>query len=295
MSVVRILKNANTALEADAIFDRLEKDCAVRGISYPASREARIRLLQRDINTISEVMYIDIRNIRNCGYIIKSFDNDPPLDYDKLFADFDLLTAVQPDAKVNEYLYPDHHRGKGSSNLFPLLMAAKNREKVSFTYRFVRKRGKEIHYLADPYFLKENQQRWYLVAEADGKIRLFELDRITDLELTGERFKRNPEISEAGMFDNSYGIWNAPEIPVEEIELRYSPLDGEFLKEVPLHHSQQILADNDKEFRITVKLRITNDFVMALLSRANSLEVIRPLHLRERIKDVCSRCAERNK
>ena len=52
--------------------------------------------------------------------------------------------------------------------------------------------------------------------------------------------------------------------------------------------------DNDSEFRISLRLRITNDFVMALLSRSASLTVIKPLSLRARIRDIYKDAIERN-
>ena len=55
-----------------------------------------------------------------------------------------------------------------------------------------------------------------------------------------------------------------------------------------------ILADTPEEFRIALHLRITNDFVMELLSRSRSLEVIRPQHLRERIRNIYEAALQRN-
>ncbi|MFS6557285.1 WYL domain-containing protein, partial [Parabacteroides distasonis] len=74
----------------------------------------------------------------------------------------------------------------------------------------------------------------------------------------------------------------------------YSPLDGRFIKSAPIHSSQKVLVDSDEEFRISLRLRITNDFVMELLSRSNSLEVISPQHLRERIRKVYEEALKRN-
>jgi len=42
-------------------------------------------------------------------------------------------------------------------------------------------------------------------------------------------------------------------------------------------------------------LRITNDFVMELLSRSRSVEVIAPHTLRTRLYDTLRQAAERNK
>ncbi len=119
-------------------------------------------------------------------------------------------------------------------------------------------------------------------------------DHIIDYDRFFTDFDMLTSLDPAEYFRDSFGIWVDSAIPLEEIELAYSPLDGSFLKTVPLHPSQKILADNDAEFRIKLSLRVTNDFVMALLSRSRSLAVIRPLWLRERIREICASAAERN-
>ena len=40
---------------------------------------------------------------------------------------------------------------------------------------------------------------------------------------------------------------------------------------------------------------ITNDFVMAVLSRSRSVEVIKPLHLRQRIHEILKQALDRNR
>lgn len=132
-----------------------------------------------------------------------------------------------------------------------------------------------------PYFLKESLGLWYLLGfeageRAEAKLKLFAVDRITNLETCDETFRRDTSIDSHKLFLHSYGIWDDERIPVEHVVLFYSPLDGKFLKTTPLHRSQQILADNDEEFRISLDIRITNDFVMALLARSTSLTVISP-------------------
>ena len=79
-----------------------------------------------------------------------------------------------------------------------------------------------------------------------------------------------------------------------EYRFSYSALDGRFLKSVPLHHSQTILTDTENEFRISVRLRITNDFVIELLSRSTSLTVIKPASLRRRVAEIYEKALHRN-
>ena len=146
-----------------------------------------------------------------------------------------------------------------------------------------------------PHFLKESNQRWYLLAYEGDTLKTFGVDRIRNLHvLDNEHFRRDTSIDVQALFHDCYGIWDQADIPVEDIELRYDALDGKFLKSVPLHHSQVVLADTPEEFRIALRLRITNDFVMELLSRSRSLEIIRPLHLCERVRHIYEAALRRN-
>lgn len=51
---------------------------------------------------------------------------------------------------------------------------------------------------------------------------------------------RNDAIDIPALFRESYGIWNNPEDPVEEIVLKYDVLDGAFVKTMPIHPTQEL-------------------------------------------------------
>jgi hypothetical protein len=67
------------------------------------------------------------------------------------------------------------------------------------------------------------------------------------------------------------------------------------LKSLTLHPSQEVLRDTNDEFRIKLRLRITPDFVMEILSRSTSLKVIQPDALREQICTICRSAMEKNR
>lgn len=252
-----------------------------------------MRLLQRDIKSISDTFRIVIEKKDKYSYVMT--DREKWLvDYDRLFADFDLLTAVNPDSYVNRHVIPERSRNRGSHYLRDILLAIKDNYIIEFDYVNYRAGGRERHHKLAPHFLKEDQGLWYVVGYENGKLLLFGLDRIKNLEPTDEKFKFDDTLDIEKNFKDSYGIWADPEIPTEEIELRYDALDGSFLKARPLHPSQKIITDSSEEFRVTLRLKITNDFVMALLSRARSLEVIRPAHLRERIRSTLAEALARH-
>lgn len=255
-----------------------------------------LRTLQRDFNEIEDLFGIRIRfDKRQGGYYIDEEDDLKREQYDRLLLNFDLLNAMDSTANLHTYVLAEHHRPADNECLPLLLKAIKFSHPVAFTYIYVREGGITRAKRVLPHYLKEDQQRWYLLAYDGGVLKTFSTSCIRQLRiLTEETFERNMNIPVDDLFKECYGIWNQPDLPVEDIELSYDALDGSFLKSVPLHHSQEIIVDNDAEFRIRLRLRITNDFVMALLSRSRSLTVIKPLHLRERVRKVYEEALKRN-
>ncbi|MDE6216863.1 WYL domain-containing protein [Bacteroides sp.] len=255
-----------------------------------------LRTLQRDFNEIEELFGIHIRfSKKQNGYHIDEEDELKSEQYNRLLLNFDLLNAIDHTSNLHTYVLAEHHRPMDNECLPLLIKAIKFSHPVTFSYLYVREEGKIREKRVLPHYLKEDQQRWYLLAYDDGILKTFSAVCIRNLRIHDEEtFKRDMNINVEELFKDSYGIWNQPDIPVEEIELSYDALDGSFLKSVPLHPSQEVLIDNETEFRIRLRLRITNDFVMALLSRSRSLTVIRPQHLRERVRKVYEEALKRN-
>ena len=76
----------------------------------------------------------------------------------------------------------------------------------------------------------------------------------------------------------------------KNIILSFDPFNGNYIKSYPLHKSQKILMDDDKELRISLFLHETYDLVMELLSYGDNVKVIQPQSLinviKERIKNL---------
>lgn len=279
-------------VEADELIRYLENQMGYRGFEGSISK----RTLQRDIQDILDIFNVEIKHKKGYGYFIADRDEDPQFRYEELLMDFDLLTALDSECHARGYIIPEHHRPKGSDNLPLIISAIKDHREVYFDYTLFRQNNQLISPLVKPYFIKESLGLWYLVGvDTQNKLKIYAIDRISNLQLLDKQFKRDKGIDPDKLFKDSFGIWDNPDSPVEEIELSYSELDGKFLKNNPLHSSQTILKDTPEEFRIRLHVKITNDFVMALLSRSKSLTVIKPESLRAEIKEIYSRALERNK
>lgn len=289
--IIQKLSGKRKYIPADELISYLNLQMELRGYEVGLS----IRTLQRDIKDIAEMFDVEIRNYRGYGYYVDERSEETDIRYQEVLMNFDLLTSMNQSSQSVGFILPEHHRPKGSDSIPILISAIKELRFVEFDYILVRKDNKLISKSVKPHFLKESLGLWYLLAlDEHDTLKAYGIDRMQNINVADKTFKRDETIKPDELFKHSYGIWDDPSMPVEEIELLYSPLDGKFIKTTPLHSSQKILIDNDIEFRISLRLRITNDFVMALLSRSASLTVIKPPSLRARIREIYKEAIERN-
>ncbi len=135
-----------------------------------------------------------------------------------------------------------------------------------------------------PYAVKEFAKRWYLVAyseEADA-LRTYALDRIIGLERNGETFRMPKEFSVDELFRDSYGIYLPEGEEPVLVKLKASDRESAYLQDLPLHPSQMCIGPNLFALRV-----IPNpNFIMELCKRADRLEVLEPIELRQAVKQA---------
>lgn len=289
--IIRKLEGYKQYVPTEELQEYVRKDMEIRGGGSGHS----IRTIQRDIAMIEELFGIIIQHEQGRGYYIDRKEIASPDRYEELLMNLDVLSALNTDSGLQNYVITEHHRASGTEWMPYLLNAIRNSRMVRFDYTLVRHDNMMAHKYIEPYFIKECQHRWYLIGKDEGQLKVFGLDRICNLTVNkDDEFRKDTSINAHELFKDSYGIWNDPNMPIEDIILSYSPLDGMFIKTLPLHHSQEILIDNDEELRIKVRLRITNDFVMELLSRSSSLTVVEPISLRSRVCCILKNAVLRN-
>ena len=248
------------------------------------------RTLKRDLKEIRDKLGFAIEwDNRRKGYYIPDNDeaNDPE-GIARFLESFEILNSLNADNGLSRYVFPEHHHPSGTQHLYPLVQAMKEKRVITFNYYKFREQlitSREV----EPYAVKECRGRWYLIGKESGSniFKTFSLNYISNLNITARTFKRNNDINIDLSFRDSFGI-------IENITLSFDSLDGQYIKTKPFHHSQQIIKDTSEEFSITLRLRITNDFVMELLSRSRSLRVIQPLNLKERINEIYKQALLRN-
>ena len=253
-----------------------------------------LRTLQRNFHEIDELFGIEIKHAHGKGYYI--VERTAATDrYMQLFRDLEMLQFVQENKDMQDLIIPEGSQMVFSVEISPVIQAIRSRQTVSFDYTYFRENGKIRRKTVQPYFLKESQHRWYLLGkDEDGKMKCFEMGRMQGFKTHEETFQRDASIDGKALFQNCFGVWNDPEIPVEEIILRYDSLDAGFLKTMPIHPSQTIVREDADGITLRLQLRITNDLRMELLRRSRSVEVIQPEHLRQELHEIYEKALERN-
>lgn len=171
-------------------------------------------------------------------------------------------------------------------NLHQFIEAMKRSVRIRVVYR---KYGKDetSEMTVDPYFVKLINKRWYGIVKKPmegGWMFVLAFDRILSLELTDEKFKYPKGFDPVAFFRNSYGIVWDDEIPVEKIVIRAFGRQVYYLRDLPLHHTQQEIATEEDYSDFEITLRPTADFFTPLLSRGPFIKVLSPQWLADEIR-----------
>ncbi|MFN8234936.1 MAG: WYL domain-containing protein [Bacteroidia bacterium] len=245
------------------------------------------RTLQRDMKEIRNVFGIDIEYSKsNKGYYISQIETEN-MNFQRMIEAFDMFNSLNLAQDLMPFIHLEKRRPQGTENLYGLLHAIKNRLKIKFTYQ---KFWEEelTQRLVEPYALKEFKNRWYVLAKdsKDNNIKSFALDRLTNLEITTQSYQYPDNYSIEQSYRYCFGIISPNDEEPQDIILLFNPFQGKYIKTLPLHETQQVLVDNDKETRIKLKLCLTHDLIMELLSFGDNMKVIEPKSLADEIKQA---------
>ena len=108
------------------------------------------------------------------------------------------------------------------------------------------------------------------------------IDRISNLKLPNTHFIRNPKINPQKNFEHVIGLYYS-DLDAEEVILSFTPQQGNYIRTLPLHHSQEILQDDDGEFRIRIFVVPNFELRQKILMLGDSVEVIEPDWFREEV------------
>ncbi|MDD2550338.1 MAG: WYL domain-containing protein [Bacteroidales bacterium] len=267
----------------------LQNQSSVDGYNYSISQ----RTFQRDIKDIEHIHKIFIKyDHANKVYYIANEEDDKL--GQRMLEAFDLFNAFNTPERISQHIHFESRRPQGTDNLHGILHGIKNGFEVAFTYTKYWD-DKVSERTVQPYALKEFKNRWYLVCNdlKDNRIKTFGLDRLTDLEITRKGFEIPTSFDVGEHFKYCFGIISPNAQKPEEVVLSFTVFQGKYIKSLPLQHTQQVLIDNEEELRIKLKVFITEDFVMEIISHGERVKVLEPKSFANEIRSIHEAAAER--
>lgn len=271
------------------LVDRVQCDLMKNGYDTGISQ----RSIQRDLREMNDSWISVPYDKYNKGYYIPSDEAIDPI-FENLLEHVTLLSTLRNTENLSDYILPEQREITGLNHLSALIPALKNNRIVEFDYyKFTD--TEPSHRVIEPYFLKEFSDRWYLIAKEHGSnhTKTWGLDRIQNLIVTQRSFQRDSQFNPDEQYKNTFGIYTSDDLPVEEVTLSFTPKGGQYLLTRPLHSSQVTLLNTEHEIRIKIEVKLTNDFIMELLSQTDKMTVIAPQHLKERLQNIYKKATDR--
>lgn len=249
------------------------------------------RTLQRDIEQIRyefgiEILYNRSRN----GYMIDK-DNSVNLDSFIKFLEIAgtgemLADSLKEGKEVLDFIsFENEGNLKGIEHLKSIVMAIKNRRKLSFTHENYINETYKNHVIC-PYHLKEYQTRWYVYGSLDGTktFRTFGIDRLTNVKVLTEKYKPDTKVNPAKLFDEVVGLNYDGKI--EKVKLWVDLDQLKYLESLPLHKSQIILEKKEDGAILQISVRLNYELIQRILSMGASISVIEPKHFQDEVKSI---------
>jgi len=287
-SLLRYIHITNRLRKSPATFDQIDRYLTQQSELHSYHFNVSKRQFHRDLEDIASIFEIEI----NYDFKLKAYAINEELQSEisrRRLEAFDTFNAFKIDKTTSMSIHFEKRRPQGTENMISLLHSIKNNLQVNFSYhKFWEDQPKDR--TVEPLALKEFKNRWYLIARelnADnlaGSIKTFGLDRVKALDITRTEFKNSEKFNIDDEFQYCFGIISPKDEEPQEVILSFDPVQGKYIKSMPLHESQQILVDNDTELQIKLLLYVTYDFEMELLSYGQYVKVLKPDSLIQEMK-----------
>lgn len=176
-----------------------------------------------------------------------------------------------------------------NDHLEPIIKAMRSNLTLTISYKSYW-RDESSTFDVEPYCVKVFKQRWYLVGKSPyyDQVRIYALDRILDLEITDVKFKMPAKFNPTEFFEFFYGIIAHENPEAETIKLKVSAGQSNYLRSLPLHHSQKEIEKTEDYSIFKLRLCPEFDFQQEILSQTPEIEVLEPEWLRKEISEKLS-------
>jgi predicted DNA-binding transcriptional regulator YafY len=275
-----------------------------RPYSYPSKAKLLDKLNALDLGTVSErTLERDLKTLRNEYFLEPAYDPRRRGYYlhfapDEDLCDFHafvrllerrerlefLTLSIGSQHSASRYLELEdnqHFAGLGLlSDLWNALLASRV---VEFTYQPYS--GSESRRKVEPGLIFEYRNRFYLAAHCTSArgLRTFGLDRIRELIVTAQVFSADRRAECRTYRAHVIGVTAPADQPIEQVVLRFTASEGNYVKSLPMHPSQHIVEDTNEHLVIALDVVVNHELQREILAYGPQVEVLEPTTLRQQI------------
>jgi predicted DNA-binding transcriptional regulator YafY len=250
----------------------IEKDKKNKAYYYsdPNYTIKAFKLREADINAL--LFYAKTLSLYKEYDVFKDFTNA----IDKVLEAVKIRKNIKEASRSRSIIQTEKgHSSKGNEYISGLIQALEENKVIEVSYK---KFGSEVvkKRKLQPYFLKEDKFRWYLLAKPVDKdqLRVYGLDRIEGIIFTEEEFMPS-YFDPDEYFKYSFGV-TVPEVEPIEVIISMNSYQGNFIKTLPIHETQTVLIDNENEFRILVIVKPSFEFYSKISSYIDCIKILSP-------------------
>lgn len=169
--------------------------------------------------------------------------------------------------------------------LIPLLAAMRENITVNFQYHPFDKDVINPYNDFQPWTLKMYKRRWYVYGSVPEKgMRIFSLDRISDVESTGQTFLLPKNFDAEAVFFGTFGAYVTVKDEPQTILIKTDEWQAKYLRSLPLHKSQEEVERTPEYTIFSLFVKPTYDLKQEILTMNIHAEVLAPTAFREEIK-----------
>lgn len=169
--------------------------------------------------------------------------------------------------------------------LIPLLAAMRENNTVNFQYHPFDKDVVNPYNNFQPWALKMYKRRWYIYGSVPEKgMRIFSLDRICDVEPTGQIFRLPEDFDAEAVFFGTFGAYVSVKDEPQTILIKTDEWQAKYLRSLPLHKSQEEVERTPEYSIFSLFVKPTYDLKQEILTMNIHAEVLAPAAFRKEIQ-----------
>ena len=217
----------------------------------------------------------------------KFFEGDPLYEWARTFL-MEVEGGLFDDESSSVVSFQSNPDLEGLEHFRGLLQAITNKRVIVLHYSPFKK--KAISVKVYPYYLKQYNDRWYLIAQGVGfeGYSNYALDRIEGFEEIALPYKE-PEYDLYDYFYDVVGV-TIPEEPSQKIIIKVYGSSANYVKTKPLHSTQTPVEDGDGYIIVSINVKPNYELDSKILSFGPNMEVLAPAsyrsHISEKIKEM---------